>query len=60
MSEIFTLKLTKQELWILSENYAAAFTDPDGRNEVEISVSEKLIALSRKARTAPKLTNLPE
>lgn len=60
MSEIFTLKLTKQELWILSENYTAAFTDPDERNEVEISVSEKLIALSRKARAAPKLTNLPK
>jgi hypothetical protein len=42
MSKIYTLKLTKEELWVLSQNYDAAFTDPDARNDVEVTVSDKL------------------
>lgn len=49
MSKIYTLNLTKDELWALSENYTAAFTDPDNRDAVEVKVSEKLLRLSQRA-----------
>jgi len=49
MSKIYTLKLTKAELWALSQNYDAAFTDPDARNDVEVNVSDKLKDLYRRA-----------
>lgn len=45
----YTLKLTKAELWLLSQNYDAAFTDPDARTDAEIKVSGKLAELYRKA-----------
>lgn len=47
--KLYTLKLTKRELWILSQNYAAAFTDPAARDEIELRVSEKLDDLYLKA-----------
>jgi hypothetical protein len=49
MTEIFMLKLTKEELWALSENYTAAFTDPDERSPIEVVVSEKLLKISLRA-----------
>lgn len=49
MSRLYTLKLTKQELWALSQNYAAAFTDPEARSEIEVKVSEKLGDLYQRA-----------
>jgi hypothetical protein len=50
MSKAYTLKLTKQELWALSQNYDAAFTDPDARNDIEITVSDKLKKLYQRTR----------
>lgn len=50
MSETFTLKLTERELWFLAEGFTAAFTDPDERNEHEVSAAEKLDAAVAKAR----------
>ncbi len=49
MSKLYTLKLTKQELWALSQNYAAAFTDPEARSEIEVKVSDKLGDLYQRA-----------
>lgn len=48
-SKIYTLNLTKEELWVLSQNYAAAFTDPAARDAVECRVSDKLSDLYAKA-----------
>lgn len=49
MSKLYSLNLTKRELWVLSQGYAASFTDPDGRDEVEVSVSDKLTNLYQRA-----------
>lgn len=46
----YALKLTKAELWLLSQNYDAAFTAPEERTDAEIRVSDRLKELYRKAR----------
>lgn len=35
----YALSLTKEELWVLSQSYAASFTAPDERSEIEVRVS---------------------
>jgi len=49
IEKLYTLKLTKAELWLLSQNYDAAFTAPDERTDAEIAVSNKLKDLYQKA-----------
>lgn len=50
--KFYSLKFTGEELWILSEGYAASFTAPEARNAIEISVSEKLQAAVSKMHRA--------
>lgn len=56
MSKIYTLKLTKEQLWALAEGYAASFTEPDMRNAVELAVSGKLQTLYQRAHKDSTLT----
>lgn len=48
--KMHTLRLTDKELWYLRESFEAAFTDPNSKNEHEISVGEKLDDLLRRSR----------
>lgn len=45
----YTLRLTERELWYLSGDFEASFTDPSSKNEHEIRVTEKLEKLLARA-----------
>lgn len=54
MEKLITLKLTPRQLWYLQQQYEAAFTDPDSKNQIEREVSEILDAASIKANRKSK------
>lgn len=55
-AKLYTLKLTKAELWVLKEAYHASWTAPEMRSELELSIAERLDALYHRAWSDSKVT----